>query len=72
MVESELGEIPEGWKVGKLKDTGKIICGKTPSKAIKEYLSIQQGDVPKTEAEVSDLIENLEYKPDTTAQNRIR
>ena len=31
MVESELGEIPKGWKVAELKDCGDIICGKTPS-----------------------------------------
>ncbi|HAV12867.1 MAG TPA: restriction endonuclease subunit S [Opitutae bacterium] len=35
MIPSELGEIPEGWQIGKLKDFGKIVCGKTPSKAIK-------------------------------------
>jgi type I restriction enzyme, S subunit len=31
MVRSELGDIPEGWRVGKLGDVGKIITGKTPS-----------------------------------------
>lgn len=31
MVASELGDIPEGWRVGKLGDIGKIITGKTPS-----------------------------------------
>ena len=36
--------------------------GKT---AIKEYLSMQPGDVPHTEADVTDLVENLGYKPDT-------
>ena len=33
MVESALGMIPKGWRVGKLGDFGKIVCGKTPSKA---------------------------------------
>ena len=42
-VESELGMIPEGWKVGKLSDLGDIICGKTPSKANKLYYG---GNVP--------------------------
>jgi len=28
--ESELGEIPEGWKVGVVSDLGEVICGKTP------------------------------------------
>jgi type I restriction enzyme, S subunit len=31
MVRSELGDIPEGWHVGKLGDFGRIITGKTPS-----------------------------------------
>ena len=31
MVRSELGDIPEGWRVGKLGDVGRIITGKTPS-----------------------------------------
>ena len=33
MVASELGEIPKDWTVGKIEDTGKVICGKTPSKS---------------------------------------
>ncbi len=36
--------------------------GKT---AKKEYLPMQPGDVPRTEADVTDLVENLGYKPDT-------
>ena len=32
MQDSELGPIPKGWRVGKLGEFGKIICGKTPSK----------------------------------------
>lgn len=36
--------------------------GKT---AIKEYLPMQQGDVPRTEADVTDLVEDLGYRPDT-------
>ena len=38
------------------------ILGKT---AKKEFLPMQPGDVPRTEADVSDLVENLGYKPDT-------
>ena len=37
MVDSELGQIPEGWSVGKLEDIGDIIGGGTPSKAVAEY-----------------------------------
>jgi len=29
-VDSELGEIPEGWGVGCVADLGEVICGKTP------------------------------------------
>ena len=37
MVDSELGQIPEGWSVGKLEDMGTIVGGGTPSKAKQEY-----------------------------------
>lgn len=30
-------ELPDGWKVGKLSEVGKIICGKTPSKSNDSY-----------------------------------
>jgi UDP-glucuronate 4-epimerase len=33
--------------------------------AQKEYLPMQPGDVPRTEADVTDLVENLGYKPNT-------
>jgi type I restriction enzyme S subunit len=39
MVDSELGEIPEGWGVGVLADIGDIAGGSTPSKAHPEYYS---------------------------------
>jgi UDP-glucuronate 4-epimerase len=42
--------------------------GKT---AVKEYLPMQPGDVPRTEADVTDLVENLGYKPDTPVQRGI-
>lgn len=37
LVESELGLIPKGWKVGKVAEFGKVITGKTPSKKKPEY-----------------------------------
>ena len=37
MVDSELGLIPEGWKMGGVIDFGEVITGKTPSKAKPEY-----------------------------------
>lgn len=42
-VESELGMIPEGWRVGTLGEMGQIVCGKTPSKAKPEYFG---GSIP--------------------------
>ena len=36
-VDSELGPIPQGWKVGKLGDIGEIVGGSTPSKSNPEY-----------------------------------
>lgn len=42
-VNSELGMIPEGWKVGCLGDMGNIVCGKTPSKSNSNYYG---GDIP--------------------------
>ncbi len=42
-VDSELGMIPEGWKVGSLGDMGAVVCGKTPSKANSNYYG---GDIP--------------------------
>jgi UDP-glucuronate 4-epimerase len=42
--------------------------GKT---AQKEFLPMQPGDVPRTEADVTDLVENLGYKPDTPVQKGI-
>lgn len=39
MVDSETGEIPEGWKIGKISDFGNVVCGKTPSKSQPEYFN---------------------------------
>lgn len=36
-VESEMGLVPKGWEVKKVKNIGKVICGKTPSKAKEEF-----------------------------------
>ena len=36
-VESELGMIPKGWRVGTLEEIGDVIGGSTPSKASPEY-----------------------------------
>ena len=43
LVESELGEIPEGWKVGSFSDAVEIIGGGTPKTSVNEYWG---GDIP--------------------------
>ena len=37
------GNLPEGWRVGKLGEVGQIVCGKTPSKDNQEYFG---GEIP--------------------------
>ncbi|WP_336809032.1 restriction endonuclease subunit S [Bacillus cereus] len=37
MVESELGEIPKGWRVGTIDEIGSVVGGGTPSKKHEEY-----------------------------------
>ena len=39
--------------------------------AKKNFMDMQPGDVPRTEADVTDLVENLGYKPDTQVQDGI-
>lgn len=34
---SELGEIPKGWGVERVRDIGTIVCGKTPPTQVSEY-----------------------------------
>jgi type I restriction enzyme S subunit len=36
-VDSELGRIPKGWRVGTIEDLGSVVGGSTPSKACPEY-----------------------------------
>ena len=42
-IDSELGIIPEGWKILPLSSLGSIICGKTPSKSNKDFYD---GNIP--------------------------
>ena len=37
MVDSELGDIPNGWSFNHLKDLGQIVCGKTPSTKVYDH-----------------------------------
>lgn len=41
-------------------------------KAIQELLPLQAGDVPDTHADVADLAEQFDYRPDTTVEEGIR
>ncbi|GGA98294.1 NAD-dependent epimerase [Macrococcus hajekii] len=43
----------------------------TGIKAIKNYMELQPGDVPQTYADVSDLFETIDFKPNTTIQSGV-
>jgi type I restriction enzyme, S subunit len=43
LVESELGEIPDGWEIGSFSDAVEIIGGGTPKTSVSEYWN---GDIP--------------------------
>lgn len=45
MIESELGEIPEGWRVGKLSDIANIAIGRTPPRLQEQWFSENPKDV---------------------------
>ena len=55
----------------KLMDFIEALEKKIGKKAKKNMLPIQAGDVPSTYADVSDLIADLDYKPETTIQEGI-
>ncbi|MES9901873.1 MAG: restriction endonuclease subunit S [Sedimenticola sp.] len=54
LVESELGEIPEGWNVEPLTSWGGIVCGKTPSKKKEAFYG---GGIPFIK--IPDMHENM-------------
>jgi len=55
----------------KLMDFIEALENKIGKKAKKNMLPIQAGDVPSTYADVSDLIADLDYKPETTIEEGI-
>lgn len=55
----------------KLLDFIEAIENALGKKAIKNYLPLQAGDVPATWADVSDLIENFNYRPNTPIQKGV-
>lgn len=74
-VDSELGMIPEGWQVGQISDFGKIICGKTPSKASKDFFG---GNIPfikipdmHNQLFISHSEDSLSYKGSSSQQNKL-
>lgn len=48
-----------------------VLEQKLGKKAIKQYLPLQAGDVPKTYAEVDDLIRDIDFKPNTSINDGI-
>ena len=56
----------------KLLDYIEAIENELGKKAIKKFLPMQPGDVPYTEADVSDLVRDFGYKPTTKVQDGIR
>ena len=75
LVESELGDVPKGWSVQKIKDFGRVICGKTPSKSIAEYYGT---DIPfikipdmHHDVFVLDSFEKLSEKGSNSQANKI-
>ncbi len=55
----------------KLMDFIKAIETTLGKEAEKNMMPIQPGDVPATWADVSDLVDNLDYKPDTSIQEGV-
>jgi UDP-glucuronate 4-epimerase len=55
----------------KLMDFIEAIENKLGKKIEKNFLPLQAGDVPSTYADVTDLIEDLDYKPNTPIQQGI-
>lgn len=48
-----------------------IIEQKLGKKAIKNFLPLQDGDVPETYADVSDLIREIDFKPETSIEDGV-
>lgn len=55
----------------KLLDFIEAIENAIGRKALKNFLPLQAGDVPATWADVADLIENFDYRPNTPIQNGV-
>lgn len=49
----------------------KVLEGKLEKGAIKEFLPLQDGDVPMTYADVEDLVEDIGFKPNTSIDKGI-
>jgi len=54
-----------------LLDFVQVLEQELGKEALKTFLPLQPGDVPKTWADVSDLVKDLHYKPDTSIQKGI-
>jgi type I restriction enzyme S subunit len=75
-VESELGMIPRGWDVKRIRDFGVVVCGKTPSKKdynnyiSKGYPFIKIPDMHNN-VWVLDSAENISEKGNATQLNKL-
>ncbi len=54
-----------------LKDFIEVLEEKLGTTAIKRFLPMQSGDVPRTFAQIDDLIKDIHYKPDTSIEEGI-
>lgn len=68
MVDSELGEIPEGWEVSSLEEIANVKIGKTPPRKETHWFSKSQGlkwvsiaDLGKSNTYITDTKEKLTY-----------
>ena len=55
-----------------LMDFIRAIENELKKTAVKKFLPLQPGDVPATYADVSDLVNDLGYKPETTVKEGIK
>ena len=62
-VDSELGRIPKGWEVKRIKDFGSVITGKTPSKKNPEHFGSDMAFITPTDFRNYDrqIIDSIRY-----------
>lgn len=58
--QTEIGKIPEEWKIAKIKDIGEVVTGTTPSTKIKDYWGGSIPFVTPTDFKVSKYVHETE------------